>query len=354
MYRSYLYCINFYQIDVCKGKETSTEPSSTEYFEASGNITDYVTSPNILYGSFFQYKSDEQTIHIRVGCSTPMDKGSPTKFEGNVEQVNKTEKKRWELRVNLTSKKLKRKYSLDLRKRRKAQLKAKIRKAKLRSKYESDTTWSGSESDVSLSDSASYTTDDVMGFVSGKNPWSESIRDYRDDTETDKYEMGALQELVSEIFVCRNQHWKVKCDICRPTQVVLPLARDEDKSENTDYSSEDSGRCPVHGSSPDQPEEVSEGLVHSSDPCPVHGCLPEGGNMTVTNDSPSASQLVVTKSENTDHMDGHKDSTVEHHSSEQSENTESRAKNVGEVDVSEGNVMNNNEEDDNSSGKLFV
>ena len=167
-----------------------------------------------------------------MGCSTPMDKGSPTKFEGHVEQVNKTEKKRWELRVKLTSRKLNRKYSLDIRKRRKAQIKAKIRQAKLRSQYESDTTWSGSESDLSLSDSASYTT--------------------------------------------------------------------------------------------------------------------------VTNDSPSASELVVTKSQNTDHMYGHKDSTDEHESSEQSENTESRPKNVGEVDVSERNVMNNNEEDDNSSGKLFV
>ena len=119
-------------------------------------------------------------------------------------------------------------------------------------------------------------------------------------------------------------------------------------------SSEDSGRCPVHGCLPDQAEEISEGLVHSSDPCPVHGCLPEGGNRNVTNDSPSAAQVCVTKSENTDHMDGHNDCTMEHHSSEHSENTESAAKTVGEHDVSDSNGMNNNEEDGNSSGKLLL
>ena len=102
---------------IVKRLDEDKESSSSEcsHYDTEGEITEVIASPEVTEGKFFEFTSGSKPVHIKI-CR-PKDVTSCDSDDKVSE--NKTEKnKKWQMRIKLQSEKVKKKYLLNVQRRR--------------------------------------------------------------------------------------------------------------------------------------------------------------------------------------------------------------------------------------------
>ena len=118
---------------IVKRLDEDKESSSSEcsHYDTEGEITEVIASPEVTEGKFFEFTSGSKPVHIKIcrpkdvtSCDSD-DKVSESKTEKN---------KKWQMRIKLQSEKVKKKYLLNVQRRRMLEFRRKNRnKSKNRS-----------------------------------------------------------------------------------------------------------------------------------------------------------------------------------------------------------------------------
>ena len=102
---------------IVKRLDEDKESSSSEcsHYDTEGEITEVIASPQVTEGKFFEFTSGTKPVHIKIcrpkdvtSCDSD-DKVSESKTEKN---------KKWQMRIKLQSEKVKKKYLLNVQRRR--------------------------------------------------------------------------------------------------------------------------------------------------------------------------------------------------------------------------------------------
>ena len=102
---------------IVKRLDEDKESSSSEcsHYDTEGEITEVIASPEVTEGKFFEFTSGSKPVHIKIcrpkdvtSCDSD-DKVSESKTEKN---------KKWQMRIKLQSEKVKKKYLLNVQRRR--------------------------------------------------------------------------------------------------------------------------------------------------------------------------------------------------------------------------------------------
>ena len=154
-------------------KESSSFKCS--HYDTEGEITEVIASPQVTEGKFFEFTSGSKPVHIKI-CR-PKDVTS-CESDDNV-SPSKTEKpKKWQMKIKLQSEKVKKKYLLNVQRRRMLEFRRKNRnKSKNRSSSLSSTNDSFAKDSVTKVDDKileeqNYcaNTSDVKSNAGSENP----------------------------------------------------------------------------------------------------------------------------------------------------------------------------------------